>query len=227
MDNSPRFDQAATLDAVDFSAMLAAEDAAIGRLAEAVGEQALADAARNRARQLGERIEALLWNDEASFYCDRTMEGPLSPVLAVSGFLPLLTESIAPHRVAALAAHLHNPATFGAPLPVPSVALREGTFCKDMWRGPVWINYNVLIAEGFERHGYPAEAQWIRTRSLDAVRQAYETGGCLYEYYDALDVTHPTRLDRKQRLVNGDLPPITDFHWTAAMTTHLLLSPNA
>lgn len=224
MDNSPRFDQAVALDAVDFSAMLAAEETALACLAEAVGQTALAEAARGRARDLGERIENLLWNDPVQFYCDRTMEGSFSPVLAMSGFLPLLTDTIAPHRVAALAGHLRNPATFGAPLPVPSVALNEGTFCKDMWRGPVWLNYNVLIAEGFIRHGYVEEARHIRTRTLEAVREAYETGGCLYEYYDALDVTPPSRLDRKQRLVNGDLPPITDFHWTAAMTVHLLLS---
>jgi len=48
--------------------------------------------------------------------------------------------------------------------------------------------------------------------------------GCLFEFYDSLGVTSPRGLDRKQRLISGrGMAPISDYHWTAALTAALTL----
>ena len=46
---------------------------------------------------------------------------------------------------------------------VPSISRSQPEFySKDMWRGPVWININYLIARGLERYGFREEAgAWI------------------------------------------------------------------
>ncbi len=59
---------------------------------------------------------------------------------------------------------------------------------------------------------------------LAAVLRWYETDGCIYEFYDSMDLTHPRQLDRKRRLTTGKgIAPISDYHWSAAVTAALLL----
>jgi neutral trehalase len=124
----------------------------------------------------------------------------------------------------ALRDHLANPNTFGAPTPLPSVSLDSGRYSKDMWRGPMWINMNYLTVRGLRRYGFNTEAEHLKELSLQAVQRWYEEEGCLFEFYDSLGITSPRGLDRKQRLSTGQgMAPISDYHWTAALTAALLL----
>jgi hypothetical protein len=89
-----------------------------------------------------------------------------------------------------LVEHLDDPHTFGAPWPVPSVALDEPTFLRDhrlrgfrfIWRGPLSLNTNWFLVHGLRGHGYDDVAARIAERSRDAV----ERGG-FNEFYDPLD----------------------------------------
>ena len=78
MDNSPRFDAAIALDAVDFSTYAALDMAYLAAIASELGDtNGLGDGpmpATVRARAIHE----LLWDDERGFYCDRTMTGKRS-----------------------------------------------------------------------------------------------------------------------------------------------------
>ena len=90
--------------------------------------------------------------------------------------------------------------------------------------GPAWMNTNYLVYGGLRRYGFDEEADRLREQSLAAVRRWYEQEGCLFEFYDALDLTCPRDLDRKQRLSLGTgIAPISDYHWTAAITAAWLL----
>ncbi|NLB97438.1 MAG: hypothetical protein GX785_17210 [Armatimonadetes bacterium] len=223
LDNSPRFDRAVLLDAVDFASFLSHDLECLGEIAARVGNQALQAECEAHARRIAEAVNALLWSDDEGFYLDRDFEGRLSEVKAVTGFLPLLAGIPNAGQAEALCQHLSNPRTFGAPLPVPSVSLDSGSYCKDMWRGPTWMNLNYAILCGLLRAGFHEEAAQLRERSLAAMQRIYETDGCFYEYYDSLDVTHPSRLDRKQRLMSGQgIAPISDYHWTAALTAAMI-----
>ncbi len=224
MDNSPRFDAPEPLDAVDFSSFLANDYAALAQIAQATGNTALQETAQAHARRISQAVNLHLWDADRRFYFDRTLEGRLIPIKASSGFLPLFAGIPTPDHARQLAAHLSNPATFGAPLPVPSVSLDEGTFCKDMWRGPTWLNTNYLIYEGLLKYNFHAEAAALRSKTLSSVTRWYRASGCLFEFYDALDLTPPPLLDRKQRLASGKgIAPISDYHWTAAVIALMLL----
>jgi hypothetical protein len=119
---------------------------------------------------------------------------------------------------------LRNPASFAAPYPIPSVSLDSGTYTKDMWRGPSWLNYNFAIYRGLQNYGFHQDAEWLKEISLAGIQKWYEKEGCLFEFYDSLDLTSPHALDRKQRLTTGHLyAPISDYHWTAALTAAMLL----
>lgn len=226
MDNSPRFDLPGALDAVDFSSFLAGDYACLARIAEATGNDKLRDESLAYAQKISDAVNTHLWNGQEQFYHDRNFAGAFCAVKASSGFLPMLAGIASTEQADALVNHLANPATFGSAFPVPSISLDSGTFCKDMWRGPTWININYLIYRGLLRYGYAEQAASLREKILDVVDKWYQAEGCIFEYYDALDTTSPRDLDRKQRLASGrGIAPISDYQWSAGLTAALLLEP--
>lgn len=224
LDNSPRFDRHTQLDAVDFGSWLAHDYACLTRIAELLGEHSVAEEARRHAQHIGQATNTLLWCEQRRFYFDRDFEGNLVPVKTIAGLMPLFAGIASPAQAAALRDHVTDPATFGAAMPVPTVALNEGAFCKDLWRGPAWVNTSYMVYRGLKRYGFEREADQLRRALLEGVMRWYQREGCLFEFYDALDLTSPRHLDRKRRLALGDgIAPITDYHWTAAVVTALLV----
>lgn len=227
MDNSPRFDCAVEMDAPDFSAFLANDFACTSALAEQLGMVKIAADCMEARYTIAEQVNKLLWNEQTGFYHDRLMSGALTDIKAVSGFMPLFAGIADPSQAEKLVAHLTNQDTFGTPFPVPSVSLDHGTFSKDMWRGPTWINMNYLIVEGLRRYDFVNQAETLRQKTLGEVLRWYQQEGCLFEYYDCLSLNSPRNLDRKQRLARGEGDgPISDYHWTAALTAALILQTN-
>ena len=224
LDNSPRFDGAVQLDAVDFGSFLCSDYQCLAAIAERLGDKATQKACVARAERISTAVNNVLWAEHAEFYLDRDFDGNFVDVKAVSGFMPLFAGIADAEQADALRKHLNNPDTFDAPLPVPSVALDSGFYCKDMWRGPTWMNTNYLVYCGLRRYGFDEEAACLREKSLRAVRKWYEREGCFFEFYDSLDITCPRDLDRKQQLSLGTgITPITDYHWTAATAAAWML----
>ena len=127
-----------------------------------------------------------------------------------------------------LAEHLTNPDTFGTALPVASVARGDGRhYAKDMWRGPVWINVNWLIAMGFERYGLQDAAGLIRDRSIDVIESGVDSYGTFFEFYDDRLELDPPSLMRKGCCAPEESPYHQVFHdygWTATLYVDMLLS---
>ena len=224
LDNSSRFDRAVLLDAPDFAAWFCHDYQCLAAIADRLGEKGLKRSAAANAQRIAKAVNKLLWSDEHGMYMDRDFDGNFVDVKAVSGFMPLFASIAPPARAKSLRDHLANPSTFGTAFPIPSISLDSGTFCKDMWRGPTWINCNYMVCLGLRRNGFAREAARLKKIMLDRLAFWYEKEGCLFEFYDSLDVTSPRDLDRKQRLSLGyGMAPISDYHWTAALTAALLM----
>jgi len=224
LDNSPRFDRAVPLDAVDFASFLYNDYLCLGRIAERVGEGEIKRACSDHAARIASAVNDLLWSGEDGFYFDRDFDGKFVEIKAASGFMPLFAGIAGSDRAEQLRRHLNDRRSFAAPLPVPTVSLDSGLYCKDMWRGPTWFNLNYLIYRGLRRYGFSEDASRLKEATLSAGQKWYEKDGCLWEFYDSLDLTPPRCLDRKQRLITGrGMAPISDYHWTAAVIAALIL----
>ena len=223
-DNCSRFDGGEPLDAPDYAGYLFNDWTCLAGLARQFGEEGLARACERAAGRVAEAVEATLWSAEDGFYLDRTLQGAFVRVKANTGFVPLFAGIASAERAEALRQHLANPRTFGSPVPVPSVSLDSGSFCKDMWRGPAWVNLNYMTCLGLRRYGFSEAADRLKEATLAEIQRWYEQEGCLFEFYDALGLTSPRDLDRKRRLVTGQgMAPISDYHWTAALTAAWLM----
>jgi putative isomerase len=228
MDNSPRFDAATQLEAPDFNAFLASEYEVLSGFARHLGKTGEAEQWSDLHARLCRLINENLWSAGHRLYCDRDpLSGTLSPVLSSAGFLPLLCGAPDEARAGALAAHLEDPATFGTALPVPSIAACNVEFySKDMWRGPVWININWLIARGLKRYGLHAAADRLRLLTLQELERSCALHGTFFEYYDDRGEVEPSLLLRKGKNIPGEHPhqAIHDYGWSATLYVDWLLS---
>ncbi|BFT72877.1 amylo-alpha-1,6-glucosidase [Paenibacillus sp. P36] len=228
MDNSPRFDRAAILDAVDFSVFAAQDAHCLGLIANELGETAIAQHWQRKSADLNDQIQHMLWDESEGFYYDRDMDGNFSRVKAVSGFLPLLLDHFPQERADRLIAMLHDPNRFQTAFPIPTTAASEQTYSTDMWRGPVWMNMNYLVYTGLKKHGRHTEANQLAQQSIQMVQKYYEQYGVIFEYFDSADLVPPPECDRKgpptgTYNIRQKMDVVRDFHWSAALTACLLL----
>lgn len=228
MDNSPRFDEAAQLDAVDFSSYAAADMTYMSLIAEELGDSERSLIWSRRSAAMSANVHSKLWDEEDGFYYDLAMDGSRSKVKAVSGFMPMLLEDIQEARTERLLEMLHNPQHFGTELPLPSTAVSESAYSTDMWRGPVWISTNYLVIMGLRKQGKEEEANKLAERTIAAVQFWYERYGVIFEYFDTENLTPPPVCCRKgpplqPYNIKRKIDAIRDFHWSAALTACLLL----
>ncbi|MDA3962794.1 MAG: trehalase family glycosidase, partial [Planctomycetota bacterium] len=227
LDNSQRFDEALCMDAVDFSVFVAEDMRHLALILRELGQDDEAARWDQRAAATRAAIHELLWDDQAGLYVDRHMDGHLSSIQSVVGFLPLLLEDLPSERRARLLTSLADPARFAAAHPIPAIALNDPNWSTDMWRGSTWINTNYLVIEGLRRQGCQAEHDALRRATLDLVFSHYRRAGTSFEFYDARGEVVPERCLRKGPVpepyeCRSKTSAIRDYHWTAALCFDLI-----
>jgi len=228
MDNSPRFDKLTYLEAIDFSCFMAKEASSMAKIAEILGlseEKAFfSDLFDEIKSDLNER----LWSEEDGFYFDYDiLDKKLHKVWSVASFLPLFAEICDEHRAKRLLSHLLDPETFYSPFPIPSISKKDETYGTDMWRGPVWLNYNYMLIEGLIGYGFTDYAQEVKEKTFAVLDKWYKNTGTLFEFYDPEDLTSPTRLNRKGTSFEPydftvRYQAIRDYGWTNTLLFDML-----
>ena len=225
MDNSTRFDSGGALDAVDFNSYLARECECLSAMASRLGRHGEATRWNHRYATLCESIRRELWDEEQGFFFDREISsGRHTGVWAATGVLPRLCGAATPAQVERLIAQLRTGGRFATPVPLPSIALDDPGCTHDMWRGPMWVNLNWMVAHGLERNGHPNEARALRASTMAEIERWHAISGTLFEYYDTRGEVAPDRLPRKGRLDPSNFYHQTfhDYGWTATLYVDLV-----
>jgi hypothetical protein len=232
MDNSPRFDDAIALDAVDFNSYLANEYQVIAAMAVKWGFSDEAEKWQARSSKICKLIESKLWSDTHQFYCDfDPATQQQTSALASSGFMPLLCGAPSQEHAKALEKNLLDPQRFGSAFPVASIAVCDVEhYEKDMWRGPTWISVNWLIAKGFERYGMEKCSNSILNRSIEEMEAKAEKFGTFFEYYDDRVEIDPPMLNRKGECAPEKNPfrqVVFEFGWSFTLYIDMLYTTKA
>lgn len=205
-DNSPRWD-APPREALDLNCWLYLDQTELAKMARTLGRTAEAAAWQQRANQLRARIQARMWNAQLGVFNDTNPDWSVSTVITPVIALPLFVGIATPDQAARTVARLMDPHGLWSPAPLASVAQDQPTYQPaTYWRGPTWINLNWIAIRGMERYGFTAQAQALRTRTLDLVAAT----PTMYEYYDS-------------QTGRGLGSP--NFGWTSALAVDLAVNP--
>ncbi len=206
LDDSPLWDGGMPVCSPDLNAYLILQMQCLADIAAVIGETSDVDKWKDQAAALMNRMDEILWDEQASLYFAHH-EKEVIRLRTPFSLFPLLVGSLSPERAASLVEHLFDEKTFWTAFPVPSVAIDETAFDPEqMWRGPAWVNVNYLLVEGLTRSGYLKEAQKLRLITLQKLMDLPD----FYEYYNPLTGTPGSKA-----------API--FGWSAALFIDLAL----
>lgn len=227
MDNSPRFDSAQIMDAIDFSCYYANDCRCLSKLFKIIGDNANSDYWQNKYEEISAKINQLLWNEEDGLYFDRLFDGTLNKAATVSSFLPLFAGVATPEQAKKLHAVITDKRRFWTEFPLPSISIDNPSYNGDMWRGGVWVNYNYMIARGLREYGYAETADELLNKTLSSISYWYEKTGGLSEFFDTYNKIAPANMPRKgvtqtEPDWRTHLHAILDFGWTAALSVAML-----
>lgn len=208
LDDSPIFDGPLPTTAPDLGAYLVRQDLELARFAEEFGDSDPAPHRERAERTLAGLME--LWDADAGVFRARAAGAPMASD-AIVGLMPLLTGLLPVAVRDTLAAALDDPSRYGTPWGLPTVAAGDPDFSAErMWRGPVWVNTNLLVAEGLAASGLPERSRELAERTVELVIH----GGGPHEYFNPLT-------GEKARTAT------TAFGWSAALFVDLAVRLSA
>ena len=228
MDNSPRFDAYTRLQAIDFSCFMANDVRFMAKIASELEDPEGSVWFAEWYKQIKADINRKLWCEKDRFYYDYDLQNNrLHKVSSVASFLPLFAGICTPEQAKYLAQHLQDPETFGTPYPIPSISKKDPTYGSDMWRGPVWINYNYMLLAGLREYGYCSLADDIQNKTLQMLHQWYLNEGTVFEFYDSENQKAPNKLNRKGPVFEPydfkvRYQSIRDYGWSCTLCLDML-----
>ncbi|MBR5497104.1 MAG: hypothetical protein IKV76_03895 [Clostridia bacterium] len=228
MDNSPRFDTQSDLFAVDLSCYMANETRVMKKIAEELGDTQNAEFFSLWHEKIKADINSTLWCESDGFYYDFDIQNNcFNKVQSVASFLPVFAGVCDDDKCRQLVKHLENNEEFGTEFPIPSISKKDKTFGSDMWRGPVWINYNYMISEGLAFYGYNDLSQKIRAKTLEVINEWYQRTGTVYEFYDSENRIPPYCFNRKGEVYEPydfriKYQSIRDYGWSCTLAFDIM-----
>ncbi len=228
MDNSPRFDTQNGLYAIDFSCYMANETRFMQKIADELGDKENADFFGQWHEKIKADINNTLWCEEDGFYYDYDIRNNcFNKVQSVASFLPIFAGVCDASQCKKLVSHLENPDEFGTEFPIPSISKKDKSFGSDMWRGPVWINYNYMISKGLAEYGFADTSRKIKEKTLAVINEWYNRTGTVYEFYDSENRIPPYCFNRKGEVVEPydfrvKYQSIRDYGWSITLAFDLM-----
>jgi alpha,alpha-trehalase len=192
---------ALTNDPKDPSAILAV-DASVYAMREYLAMAAIAlrleDPANQtyaeKAAQTRAGILTKLWNAKESIFLNRRRDtGAWIPAISWSSFLPLI-DGLPPTADARhmITEHLLNPAEMRSPYGFRSLSRSDPAYNNEAtinpysnWRGPIWINANLIDWIALRRYGYYDESHRLALSLALIIHSDIAKWGSMHEDYDA------------------------------------------
>jgi alpha,alpha-trehalase len=192
LSNDPA-DRSAIL-AVDASVFAMREYEAMATLAGRLGYSDDARRYRLQAASTRGAILAHLWSPHDAIFLNRRRDnGAWIRSISWSNFLPLVDGLLPPRQARrTIRQHLLNPAEMRSPYGFRSLSKSDPAYNNDAiidpysnWRGPIWINANLLDWIALRRYGFHSEAHWLAVTLAADLHRDIVKWGSMHEDYNA------------------------------------------
>jgi hypothetical protein len=154
MDNSPRGVWVRKGAWIDLCSQLVLSADFMARMAAVTGDRKTERRFQREKKRLSDRINRLMWNDEAGNYYDLREDGRMHTRNTIASFWPMLAGVSDESRAARMIdEHLKNPERFYRKHLFPTLAADDPWYDPGghYWRGGVWAPTNFAIIKGLER----------------------------------------------------------------------------
>lgn len=148
--------------AVDLCSLWAMDAQYLALMADVLGEKSDAEMFRRQAKEMNERINAKLWNEELGIYCSRFWDnedgspGKFLTRLTPANFYPLICGAPSADQAKRMLAIMTDPEQFWGEWVLPTVSRKDPLFAKQRyWCGTVWPPVNYLVFQGLKRYAPP------------------------------------------------------------------------
>lgn len=193
MDNQPRLSKAAHhawdhdhLSWVDTTAQAVFSAKILIKMAGVLGRTSDVADLGGEVTGLTTLLNQHMWDERQGFYVDRRRDGSRSRVKSIAGYWSVVA-GVAPRaRRQRLFAHLTNPATFGRPHPIPTLAADDPHYAGDKggyWLGGVWPSTNYMVLRALTSSDEDRLAHALGLRHHTMVTDVFETTGTYWENY--------------------------------------------
>jgi len=184
--------------AADLNAYLVAEFRSMVKLCKLGGNEKMASAYEEKAKQLAAKIDELLWSEDASMYFNYDPKTKQHCRLrAWTGLCPVLMGTTTPERTRLLIEkNIMSSEHFLRAAGISSVAGSEplynnakrglyGRVICSNWQGPMWVLPNALVVRALVREKMLKEARTVAERAIATMASGLESKGTLFENYHA------------------------------------------
>jgi glycogen debranching enzyme len=180
--------------AVDASVWAMREYFAMAVLADHLNDPTDARSYRQQAEATRSAILAKLWSpSDAMFFNRRRDSGAWVRVISWSSFLPLVDGLLSPADARRMIrCHLLNPDEMQSQYGFRSLAKSDPAYNNQAiinpysnWRGPVWINANLLDWIALRRYGFRAESRQLAVTLAAMLHRDIAKWGSMHEDYNA------------------------------------------
>ncbi len=137
---------------IDMSAQMALDARLLARMAELLGHEEDRREFQNEHAELGRTINQRCWSDKHAFYFDLGF-GQQVERFHIGAYWCLLAGIVPEENVETFCRHLVDPAKFGRPVPVPSLAADDPDYAPDggYWRGSSWAPTTYMVLKGLQQ----------------------------------------------------------------------------
>ena len=161
---------------------LVQSECSLVRLAEVLGDSAMAGRRRKRIEKSVKAVRERMWDEESgTFLAVQRDTMAKVRVATIGSWMPLLSEIPTAAMVKRMAEAIQSE-HWQTPLPIPTVDRKDKRWVADSyWRGDVWPAPNCQVATGFARHGCRDVAAAIADKT---VANALKNG--ISEHYNSV-----------------------------------------
>ena len=164
------------------TAYLISSERSLARLAEVLGDMAMAERRQRRIAKSVEAVRQHMWDEESgTFLAVKRDSLEKIKVATIGSWMPLMAGVPTPAMTKRMAEAFMTE-HWQTPLPIPTVDRKDKRWVSNSyWRGDVWPAPNYQVACGFAQHGYRQIAAAIADKT---VANALKNG--ISEHYDSV-----------------------------------------
>ena len=171
---------------IDTSLQAALNCYRLEQMAEVLGESQMATDLTSERLHLMQKINSKMWDDELSFYVDRSRDGESSGMMTIGAYWALhLPDFVPANKLTNFIAHLRSKKAFNRPHRIPAQPANSTGYdpAGNQWCSGVWSPTNYMTLQGLTRVGHFDLTHEIALNHLTNLAEIFSHTDTLWEYY--------------------------------------------